>query len=95
MEGEIYIGNKEIAVYLGALRIQSDSNDSVVIKARGKAISKAVDVSQIAINNELKEWRVSDIKIGTEEKPYHPVENDPFPGKKVHKASFIEITISK
>lgn len=88
MEGEIYIGNKEIAVYLGALMIQSENHNSVIIKARGRAISKAVDVSQIAIHKELPNWKIEDIKIGTNE-------NNNLEEDKIYKVSFIEITISK
>ena len=39
----------------------------VVIKARGRAISRAVDVAEIVRNRFIPEASVKDIKIGTEE----------------------------
>jgi len=52
--------------YGTAVLIQATKNETVHIKARGRAIRKAVDVSQIAVNKLLKDWEVKDVKIGTE-----------------------------
>ncbi|MGB9635965.1 MAG: DNA-binding protein Alba, partial [Thermoplasmata archaeon] len=41
--------------------------NEVIIKARGNAISRAVDVAEIVRNRFLKDMVVKDIKIGTEQ----------------------------
>jgi len=40
--------------------------DRVVIKARGRAISRAVDTAEIVRNRFVKDAKVKDIKISTE-----------------------------
>ncbi len=42
------------------------SADEVVLKARGRSISRAVDAAEIARNRFIKDAEVKDIKIGTE-----------------------------
>jgi DNA-binding protein Alba len=39
----------------------------VVVKARGRAISRAVDVVQIAKNRFLSNLQIKDIRLGTEQ----------------------------
>jgi DNA-binding protein len=41
-------------------------SDEVVIKARGRAISRAVDTAEITRNRFVQNAKVKDIKIGTE-----------------------------
>jgi DNA-binding protein len=41
-------------------------SDEVVIKARGRAISRAVDTAEIVRNRFVQNAKVKDIKIGTE-----------------------------
>ncbi|MDJ0269782.1 MAG: DNA-binding protein Alba [Aigarchaeota archaeon] len=64
----VLVGKKPIMNYVLAClaTIQSGSNE-VVIKARGRAISRAVDVVQILQNRFFKDLKVKDIKIGTEQ----------------------------
>jgi DNA-binding protein len=45
----------------------SNGLEQIHLKARGKAISKAVDVAEIVRNKFIQDARVRDIKIGTEE----------------------------
>lgn len=47
-------------------QINYDSNNQVNIKARGHAISKAVDTAEIVKNKFVKNSVISNIKIGTE-----------------------------
>ncbi|RLF58015.1 MAG: DNA-binding protein Alba [Thermoplasmata archaeon] len=67
-ENVVYIGNKPAMNYVLAVTTQFSSNAKEVhLKARGKAISKAVDVAEIVRNRFLTDVSVKDIKIGTEE----------------------------
>ncbi len=64
----VYVGNKPIMNYVLAVNTQFTSGaKEVVVKARGKAISRAVDVVEIVRNRFITEAKVKDIKIGTEE----------------------------
>ncbi|MEM2869837.1 MAG: DNA-binding protein Alba [Thermoplasmata archaeon] len=70
MKGEelyVYVGKKPLMSYVLAavMQINSDARE-VVIKARGKAISRAVDVAEILRNKFVQSARVKDIRISTE-----------------------------
>ncbi|MFQ6085139.1 MAG: DNA-binding protein Alba [Candidatus Bathyarchaeia archaeon] len=64
----MYIGKKPLMNYvIGAILQFNQGAKSVTVKARGKAISRAVDVVEITKRRFLAgETNVSDIKIGTE-----------------------------
>ncbi|MCJ7639894.1 MAG: DNA-binding protein Alba [Halobacteriota archaeon] len=63
----IYVGNKPVMNYVLAVVTQFNNGaDEVLIKARGRAISRAVDVAEIARNRFLTEASVKDIAISTE-----------------------------
>ena len=63
----IYVGNKPIMNYVLAVITQFDRGASeVVIKARGRAISVAVDVAEIVRKRFLEDVEVKDVKIDTE-----------------------------
>ena len=62
----IFIGNKPAMSYVLAVVTQFKSSDEVVIKARGRAISKAVDAAEITRNRFVTNVKIKDIKIGTE-----------------------------
>ena len=47
-------------------QFKSGGSDEVVIKARGRAISTAVDAAEIVRNRFMKDAKLKDIKIGTE-----------------------------
>ena len=61
--------------------------DSVMLKARGKLISRAVDVAEIVRNRFLPEVQVKDITIKTEELTSED--------GSMSKVSAIEITLAK
>ena len=67
-ENVIYVGNKPPMSYVLAVvtQFQSGGSDEVIIKARGRAISRAVDAAEIVRNRFIKDAEIKDIKIGTE-----------------------------
>lgn len=84
----VYIGLKPFMNYVTSVVMQFTTRDTqeVTIKARGKFISRAVDVVQVVMNRFLEgQIDLKDIKIGSEE-----FENKE--GRKV-RVSTIEITL--
>jgi DNA-binding protein len=66
-DNTVFIGKKPTMNYVLAVATQANSGaDEVVIKARGKSISKAVDVAEIVRNRFVQDLNVDDIKITTE-----------------------------
>jgi DNA-binding protein len=67
-ENVIYVGHKPPMSYVLAVVTQfnTSSSDEVILKARGRAISTAVDTAEIARNRFIKDAKVKDIKISTE-----------------------------
>lgn len=87
-ESVVFIGNKPIMNYvLATLTILNEGSAEVAIKARGKAISRAVDVAEILRNRFMPNLKIRNIKIDTEE-----LESSD--GKRVN-VSTIEITLAK
>ena len=90
-ENIVFIGNKPFMNYVTGVVMQftTKGRDEVIVKARGKFISRAVDVSEVASKKFLKESnvQVKHIKIDSEE-----FENKE--GRKVN-VSIIEITLHK
>lgn len=67
-DNTVYVGSKPAMSYVLAVVTQfSEGNDIVHVKARGKAISRAVDVAEIVKNRFIEEAEVDDITIGTDE----------------------------
>ncbi|AEA47749.1 DNA-binding protein Alba [Archaeoglobus veneficus] len=67
-EHVVYVGNKPVMNYvLAALTQFNEGASEVVIKARGKAISRAVDVAEIVRNRFMPNVTVKSINIDTEE----------------------------
>ena len=62
------MGNKPSMSYVLAVvtQFQSAGSEEVVIKARGRAISRAVDTAEIVRNRFIKNLNLKDIIIGTE-----------------------------
>ncbi|BFI73070.1 DNA/RNA-binding protein Alba [Nanoarchaeota archaeon] len=87
----IYIGNKPFMNYVTAVVMQFTSQEAkeVVIKARGRFISRAVDVAEVVRKKFLAgQVDISSIKIDSEERQVDQS------GKK-RRVSTIEIVISK
>jgi len=84
----IYIGKKSVMGYVLAVVTQFNNGQTeVFIKARGKTISRAVDVAEIVRNRFLPDVKIADILTKTEEM-------DSEDGTK-SKVSAIEIKLSK
>jgi DNA-binding protein len=63
----VFIGKKPSMSYVLAVVTQfGEGQTEVHLKARGRAISKAVDVSEIVKNKFISDVKLKDIKIGTE-----------------------------
>jgi len=64
----IYIGRKPVMAYCLAVMTALKAEDSeVTLMARGRAISKAVDVAEVVRNQFVADLMVKDISIGTEQ----------------------------
>ncbi|WP_405294577.1 DNA-binding protein Alba [Methanobrevibacter sp.] len=84
----IFVGSKPVMNYVLAVVTQfNEGSDAVLLRARGKAISRAVDTAEIVRNRFVPEADVKDIQISTEE-----IEN--FNNEKTN-VSIIEILIEK
>ncbi|MFC1454676.1 DNA-binding protein Alba [Candidatus Undinarchaeota archaeon] len=66
-DNTVFIGSKPVMNYVLAVVTQFNNNaGEVTIKARGRTISKAVDVAEITRNRFIKTANVGTISIGTE-----------------------------
>jgi len=64
----VLVGKKPAMSYvLAVLTGFQGGSKEVIVKARGRAISRAVDVVQIAKNRFLSNLQVKDIRLGTEQ----------------------------
>jgi len=67
-ENIVYIGNKPVMNYVLAVVTQMNTGTTeVILKARGRAISRAVDVAEIVRNRFIPDLDVQTIDICTEE----------------------------
>ena len=67
-ENIVYIGKKGVMSYVLAVVTQfNQGSKEVAVKARGRAISRAVDVAEIVRNRFVPEAQIKNIKISTEE----------------------------
>jgi archaea-specific DNA-binding protein len=87
-ENVIYIGNKPPMSYVLAIVTQFNSGSSeVIVKARGRAISRAVDAAEITRNRFVTDAKIKEIRIGTE-----AITNEE---GRTSNVSSIEITLNK
>ncbi len=64
----VFIGKKPTMAYVLAVVTQfSENREEIHIKARGRSISKAVDVAEIVRNKFVHDAKVQGIQIATEE----------------------------
>lgn len=67
-ENVVFIGRKPIMNYVTAcLTSFNAGGDQLCIKARGRAISRAVDTVELVRRSFVKDLRLLNIKLGTEE----------------------------
>lgn len=63
----VFVGKKPAMSYVLACVTQLNSiHKNVVLRARGRAISHAVDVAQIVKNKFMPDTKINDVKLGTE-----------------------------
>ena len=85
---EIFIGKKPLMTYVTATLVQLANEPTVVIKARGKSITRAVDVAQIIVKRmDTLGYKIGPIKLGSE-----TVQSDDGRARNV---STIEVPISR
>jgi len=64
----VYIGRKPVMAYcLAVMTSLKGEGSEVTLMARGRAISKAVDVAEVVRNQFVSDLQVKDISIGTEQ----------------------------
>jgi DNA-binding protein len=85
----VLVGRKPVMNYvLACLTLIQNGAENVVVKARGRAISKAVDVAQILAKRFVPDLKVQEIKIDTEQVKNEETGN-------VSNVSSIEIHLAK
>jgi DNA-binding protein Alba len=89
--GIVFIGSKPPMNYVLAIitGLSASNAKEITLKARGQAITTAVDVAEITRNRFLKDLKISKIAIGTEEMP--PREGQ----SRARMVSTMEITLTK
>jgi DNA-binding protein len=89
--GIVFIGNKPAMNYVLAIitSLSASNAKEITLKARGQAITTAVDAAEITRNRFLKDLKVSKVAIGTEEMPPREGEN------RSRMVSTMEITLTK
>jgi DNA-binding protein len=89
--GTVFIGRKPAMSYVLAIitSLSSSNAKEITLKARGQAITTAVDAAEITRSRFLKDLKVSKIAIGTEEIPPREGENRP------RMVSTMEITMTR
>jgi DNA-binding protein len=87
----IFIGNKPPMSYVMAVitAMSSGAISEITLKARGRAITTAVDVAEITTNRFIKDLAVTSVGIGTEEMPAREGDN------RSRNVSIIEIKLAK
>ena len=89
-DNSIFIGGKPFMNYVTSVVVQFTTKEAkdVIVKARGKFISRAVDISEVSVNRFMKDQiEVKGIEIDSEE-----FQNKE--GKEV-RVSTIEITLTR
>lgn len=89
--GIVFIGRKPAMSYVMAIitSLSASNAKKITLKARGQAITTAVDVAEITRSRFIKDLKVSKIAIGTEEMPPREGEN------RTRMVSTMEITLTK
>jgi DNA-binding protein len=87
----VFIGSKPAMSYVLAIitSLSATNAKGITLKARGRAITTAVDVAEITRSRFLKDLKIDKIAIGTEEMPPREGQN------RARMVSTMEITLSK
>ena len=85
---EVFIGKKPLMTYVTATLVQLANEPTVIIKARGKSITRAVDVAQIIVKRmDTLGYKISQVNIGSD-----VVKSD---DGRTRNVSTIEISVSR
>ena len=85
---EVFIGKKPLMTYVTATLVQLANEPTVIIKARGKSITRAVDVAQIIVKRmDTLGYKIGQVRIGSE-----VVKSD---DGRTRNVSTIEISVSR
>lgn len=63
----VYIGSKPFMNYITAGMMQLNGNEKVILKARGKNISRAVDIAEVLRRKFDNKIKIGGINIASEE----------------------------
>jgi DNA-binding protein len=64
---EVFVGKKPLMTYVTATLVQLANEPTVIIKARGKSITRAVDVAQIIVKRmDTLGYKIGPVNIGSE-----------------------------
>jgi DNA-binding protein len=87
----VFVGNKPPMSYVMAIMtaLSSGAITEITLKARGRAITTAVDVAEITSNRFMKDLAITAVGIGTEEMPAREGDN------RSRNVSIIEIKLAK
>jgi DNA-binding protein len=87
----VFVGNKPPMSYVMAVMtaLSSGAITEITLKARGRAITTAVDVAEITSNRFMKDLAITAVGIGTEEMPAREGDN------RSRNVSIIEIKLAK
>jgi DNA-binding protein len=90
-ENIVFVGSKPPMSYVLAIitSLSASNAKEITLKARGRAITTAVDTTEIARRRFMKDLKVSRIALGTEEMPAREGEN------RARMVSTIEITLTR
>ena len=90
-ENIVFVGSKPPMSYVLAIitSLSASNAKEITLKARGRAISTAVDTAEITRRRFMKDLKVSKIAIGTEEMPAREGEN------RARMVSTIEIMLTR
>ena len=90
-ENVVFVGSKPPMSYVLAIITNLSASDSkeITLKARGRAISTAVDAAEITRRRFMKDLKVSQIALGTEEMPPRDGES------RGRMTSTVEITLAR
>jgi len=84
----VFVGQKPVMNYVTAcLTVFNTGGKEVIVKARGNAISRAVDTVEVLRRGFIKDLVVKDIKLGTEEMTRE--------GNRKSNVSTMEITVTR
>jgi DNA-binding protein len=90
-ENIVFVGSKPPMSYVLAIitSLSASNAKEITLKARGRAITTAVDTTEITRRRFMKDLKVSEIALGTEEMPAREGEN------RARMVSTIEITLTR